>query len=129
MEHLSLMKEFLEEPLQNVEDAQTAEAPEASEPAFDGDETIVIPTEPVPAFEDPDQTVIPTDPVVYCNYSNDYGKEIQKTAEEEAALRKKKKDVCLWRTLSKVRTVSNSLLAVEKTKTNHAEPELFNVVD
>ena len=44
-------------------------------------------------------------------------------------IRKKKKDVCLWRTLSKVRTVSNSLLAVEKTKTNHAEPELFNVVD
>ena len=44
-------------------------------------------------------------------------------------IRKKKKDVCLWRTLSKVRTVSNSLLAVEKTKTNHAEPELFNAVD
>jgi hypothetical protein len=87
-----LMKEFLEEPLQDAVDAQTAEAPEVSAPAFDSEETIVIPTEPVPAFDDPDQTVIPTDPVVYCNYSNDYGKDIQKTAEEEAALRKKKKD-------------------------------------
>ncbi len=47
--------------------------------------------EPMPAFEDPDKTVILDDPVVYCNYSNDYGKDVQKEA-EEAALRKKKKD-------------------------------------
>ena len=85
-----LMKEFLEEPLQDTEDVQTLQE-EVAVPAFDGGETIVIPTEPAPAFDDPDQTVIPTDPVVYCNYSNDYGKDLQSEV-DVAALRKKKRD-------------------------------------
>ena len=47
--------------------------------------------EPTPAFDDPDKTEIPDEPVVYCNYSNDYGKDLQPEAEDEA-LKKKKKD-------------------------------------
>ena len=67
-----LMKEFLEEPVAEEED------------------TIQISQEPTPAFDDPDKTEISDDPVVYCNFSNDYGKDLQ--AEQEKALRKKKKD-------------------------------------
>ena len=48
--------------------------------------------EPTPAFDDPDKTEISDEPVVYCNYSNDYGKDLNQEAEEDAALRKKKKD-------------------------------------
>ncbi|MBQ8768553.1 MAG: hypothetical protein IJZ15_02745 [Oscillospiraceae bacterium] len=48
--------------------------------------------EPTPAFEDPDKLEISDEPVVYCNYSNDYGKDMQAEADEEAALKKKKKD-------------------------------------
>ncbi|MBQ7817449.1 MAG: hypothetical protein IJ388_01450 [Oscillospiraceae bacterium] len=48
--------------------------------------------EPTPAFEDPDKLEFSDEPVVYCNYSNDYGKDLQKEPEEDAALKKKKKD-------------------------------------
>ncbi len=51
-----LMKEFLEEPLPEVE-------------------------ETAPAFDDPDKLEFPDEPVVYCNYSNDYGR----APEEETA--------------------------------------------
>ena len=67
-----LMKEFLEEPVAEEED------------------TIQIPQEPTPAFDDPDKTEISDDPVVYCNFSNDYGKDLR--SDQEEALRKKKKD-------------------------------------
>ena len=87
-----LMKAFLEEPLQDAEEAKTADIPEAAAPSFDDAATIVIPRDVAPAFDDPDQTVIASEPVAYCNYSNDYGKDIEKAAEEEAALKKKKRD-------------------------------------
>ena len=48
--------------------------------------------EPIPAFDDPDKTEITDEPVVYCNYSNDYGKEQEPESEADAALEKKKKD-------------------------------------
>ena len=48
--------------------------------------------EPTPAFDDPDKTEISDEPVVYCNYSNDYGKDPEKEAEIDEALKKKKKD-------------------------------------
>ena len=48
--------------------------------------------EPEPAFDDPDKTEIPDEPVVYCNYSNDYGKDQKPEEDAEAALAKKKKD-------------------------------------
>ena len=48
--------------------------------------------EPEPAFDDPDKTEIPDEPVVYCNYSNDYGKDQKPEEDADAALAKKKKD-------------------------------------
>lgn len=49
--------------------------------------------EPMPAFDDPDKTEIADEPVVYCNFSNDYGKDVQEEPEaEDEALKKKKKD-------------------------------------
>ena len=48
--------------------------------------------EPMPAFDDPDKTEISDEPVVYCNYSNDYGNEPQETEEEDAQMKKQKKD-------------------------------------
>ena len=48
--------------------------------------------EPMPAFEDPDKTEISDEAVVYCNYSNDYGKDQQTSEEDEAVQRKKKRD-------------------------------------
>lgn len=38
---------------------------------------------PVPAFEDPDRIVDPKEPLVYCNFSNDYGKELEEALKEE----------------------------------------------
>ena len=41
-----------------------------------------------PAFEDPDKIHEPAEPMVYCNYSNDYGKDQQEDTQQE----QKKKD-------------------------------------
>lgn len=48
-----------------------------------------------PAFEDPETIHEPAEPMVYCNYSNDYGKDLQaepKDLEEETAAKKKRSD-------------------------------------
>jgi len=37
-----------------------------------------------PAFENPDEIHDPEQPMVYCNYSNDYGKELEDFAENDA---------------------------------------------
>ncbi|MBQ6997438.1 MAG: hypothetical protein IJO72_03360 [Oscillospiraceae bacterium] len=74
------------EELKRIEDELLAEEPQ------DIDKLIKeFLEEPEPAFDDPDKTEISDEPVVYCNYSNDYGKE-QKKEDEDAALAKKKKD-------------------------------------
>lgn len=39
--------------------------------------------EPTPAFEDPDRILDPKEPLVYCNFSNDYGKELEEALKEE----------------------------------------------
>jgi len=46
-----------------------------------------------PAFEDPDEILEPVRPMVYCNYSNDYGKDLQEFAESggDKKMAKKKK--------------------------------------
>ena len=38
---------------------------------------------PIPAFEDPDRIVDPKGPVVYCNFANDYGKDLGEALKEE----------------------------------------------
>ncbi len=35
-----------------------------------------------PAFEDMDEIKDPEEPLVYCNYSNDYGRDLEEPAEE-----------------------------------------------
>lgn len=48
--------------------------------------------EPLPAFDDPEKIYDPKEPMVYCNYSNDYGKDLQEFAENGDDMKKKKKD-------------------------------------
>ena len=47
-----------------------------------------------PAFDDPEKIHEPEDPMVYCNYSNDYGKDLKEFAENggKETMRKKKKN-------------------------------------
>ena len=48
-----------------------------------------------PAFDDPEKIYDPKEPMVYCNYSNDYGKDLKNFAEnggEEDMSKKNKKD-------------------------------------
>ena len=47
-----------------------------------------------PAFDDPDKIYEPAEPMVYCNYSNDYGKEAEEeyNEAEAIAMQKKKND-------------------------------------
>lgn len=48
-----------------------------------------------PAFDDPEKIYDPKEPMVYCNYSNDYGKDLKNFAEnggEEAMRKQNKKD-------------------------------------
>ena len=68
--------------------------------------------EPMPAFEDPDKTVILDDPVVYCNYSNDYGKDLQPEAEDEALKKKKKDDNTIITLLSIAAGLSLGIIGV-----------------
>ena len=51
-----------------------------------------------PAFADPDKIREPAEPMTYCNYSNDYGRDISDPAEnggEEKMAKKKKSDKVL----------------------------------
>ena len=52
------------------EEPETQPEPEKEEP-------------PIPAFEDPDRIVDPKEPLVYCNFSNDYGKGLAEALKEE----------------------------------------------
>lgn len=45
-----------------------------------------------PAFEDTDRIHEPEEPLVYCNYSNDYGRELEEFAENGGKTDKKKAD-------------------------------------
>lgn len=52
----------------------------------------------VPAFDDPDKIHAPKEPMVYCNYSNDYGRDLQDFANDsglEAARKKRQEAVVL----------------------------------
>jgi len=61
-------EELLEELLREEEEPE--QAPEKEEP-------------PVPAFEDPERIADPGEPMVYCNFSNDYGKDLEEALKEE----------------------------------------------
>ena len=48
-----------------------------------------------PAFEDPDIIHTPKEPMVYCNYSNDYGRDLKQFAESGGQEPEKKEDKLL----------------------------------
>ena len=48
-----------------------------------------------PAFEDPQKIHEPAEPMVYRNFSNDYGKDLEKKAGETEMAKKKKNDKLL----------------------------------
>ena len=48
-----------------------------------------------PAFEDPDMIHTPKEPMVYCNYSNDYGRDLKQFAESGGQEPEKKEDKLL----------------------------------
>lgn len=52
----------------------------------------VMAEDAAPAFEDPDKIHEPAEPMVYCNYSNDYGKDLRKTADASVEETAKKKN-------------------------------------
>ena len=51
----------------------------------------LIAAETGPAFDDPDKIHEPEEPMVYCNYSNDYGRDLQEFAEDSGVEDAKKK--------------------------------------
>lgn len=52
----------------------------------------VMEEDAAPAFEDPDKIHEPAEPMVYYNYSNDYGKDLQEAADAGAEETAKKKN-------------------------------------
>ena len=48
-----------------------------------------------PAFEDPDFIHFPMEPMIYCNYSNDYGRDLKQFAESVGQEPEKKEDKLL----------------------------------
>ena len=50
---------------------------------------------PEPAFDDPQTIHDPKEPLVYCNYSNDYGRDLQEFADSGDAPEKKTDKVTL----------------------------------
>ena len=91
------MRDDAREELERIERELLAEEPqEDTLPEDDilADELIreVMAEHSGPAFEDPDVIHEPEEPMVYCNYSNDYGKDLQEFAENGGETDKKKKD-------------------------------------
>ena len=85
------MKEDTQMELERIEQALLAES---DMPALVLDEPIVNENDldaivqefSGPAFDDPEEIHEPEEPMVYCNFSNDYGKDLpQENASEEAA--------------------------------------------
>jgi hypothetical protein len=89
-----LLAEDFEQPQEPPEIPEAPEQPQVSmeDTQILNEIMVEFSGEPTPAFDDPDKLEFSDEPVVYCNYSNDYGKDLQQEAEKaEALLRKKKK--------------------------------------
>ena len=84
------------EPLeQELTDQQTQTEQEVDILLDDGMLSEIIAEDAKPAFDDPDKIYEPAEPMVYCNYSNDYGKDAEEEEIDEAeaiAMQKKKND-------------------------------------
>ena len=79
------MKEDMKDALQHFEDELLEKEPEAEEIELPDLSDLVEEGEPQldgPAFDDPEHIYDPEQPMVYHNYSNDYGRDLEKEAQE-----------------------------------------------
>jgi hypothetical protein len=85
------MKDDTREELERIEQellAQEEMPPLCADEPADNTESLhsIIHEFSGPAFDDPEEIHEPEEPMVYCNFSNDYGKDLpQENASEEAA--------------------------------------------
>lgn len=87
------MKDDTREELERIEKellAEESREDETLEDILDNDLIKEVLAEP--AFEDPDMIHEPEEPLIYCNYSNDYGRDLQEFAENGGELANKKDD-------------------------------------
>ena len=73
------MRDDTKQELERLERELLAQEPE--EDVLDDAVIRELMEETEPAFEDPDFIHTPREPMVYCNYSNDYGRDLKRTGE------------------------------------------------
>jgi len=71
------MKDETREELERIEKELLAQEPQEEDIL---DDELIREVLAEPAFEDMDEIKDPEEPLVYCNYSNDYGRDLEKTA-------------------------------------------------
>ena len=89
------MKDDTRQELERIEKELLAQAPETEEIL---DDALIREVLAEPAFEDMDEIKDPQEPLVYCNYSNDYGRgleEADENAEQGDLSRSDKVDIGL----------------------------------
>ena len=74
------MKDDTREELERIEKELLAQEPEAEDIL---DDVLIQEVLAEPAFEDMDEIKEPDEPMIYCNFSNDYGRDLELPAEEE----------------------------------------------
>ena len=85
------MKDDRKEELERLEKELLAAMEEHEEPDILEDE-LILKVLAEPAFEDTDRIHEPKEPLVYCNYSNDYGRDLKEFAENGGKTEKNKKE-------------------------------------
>mgnify|MGYP007053704138 FL=1 len=87
------MRDDTKQELERLERELLAQEPE--EDVLDDAVIRELMEETEPAFEDPDFIHTPREPMVYCNYSNDYGRDLKQFAESGGQEPEKKEDFAL----------------------------------
>ena len=83
------MKDDTREELERIERELLAQEPQDEDIL---DDELVREVMAVPAFEDMDEIKDPEEPLVYCNYSNDYGRGLEEPAEDSTKAKLSKTD-------------------------------------
>ena len=87
------MRDDTKQELERLERELLAQEPE--EDVLDDAVIRELMEETEPAFEDPDFIHTPREPMVYCNYSNDYGRDLKQFAESGGQEPEKEEDKLL----------------------------------
>ena len=85
------MRDDRSEELERLEKELLATVEEQEEPDILEDE-LIREVMAEPAFDDTDRIHDPKEPLVYCNYSNDYGRDLKEFAENGGKTEKRKND-------------------------------------